>query len=208
MNRIALCLLAFAVSASAAPWEFATRKQGRRVAFVALRGTGPGGACDATLVFSRLAEAGRKPVTKDDATTPPLVIELWLTNAKQATPFKLTDFEGPDATDGIATMVLTAKEKPKTSKWPTSGWFSPLRDPTGGSDKHRDAGEAEVFVFGLGDSFAGYRDLLALADALAAGADAFTIDIAGRAKGAPRLRFDVPLAGASDALKQLLAPRK
>lgn len=207
MIRAALLLFALAFTAQAEPWKFATRKNGKRVAFVKLNGKGPSGACDATLVFSRHAEAARKPVTKDNATTPPLLIELWLTNAKQAAPFNLTDFEGPDATEGFATLTLTAKGKAKARKLPTSGWFSPLRDPTGGSDKHRDAGEAEVFVFGLGDAFKGYQELLTIADALAAGAEGFAIDVAGAKKGAPHLRFDVPVAGASEALKQLMAAK-
>lgn len=207
MMRAALLLLALGVTAHAEPWKFAKRKNGQRVAFVTLSGKGPAGACDATLVFSRLAEAARKPVTKDNATTPPLVIDLWLTNAKQAASFNLTDFEGPDATEGFATVTLTTKNKPRTLKWPTSGWFSPLRDPTGGSDQHRDAGEAEVFVFGLGDAFKGYRELLEVADAMAAGAEALAIDIAGSKEGAPHLRFEVPLAGASEAIKQLMAAK-
>jgi len=207
MIRAALLLFALAFTAHAEPWQFATRKNGKRVAFVKLRGQGPGGACDATLVFSRHADAARQPVKKDNVTTPPLLMELWLTNAKQAGAFNLTDFEGPDATEGFATITLTAKGKPQARKLPTSGWFSPLRDPTGESDKHRDAGEAEVFVFGLGDAFKGHRELLGVADALAAGAEGLTIDVAGAKKSTPRLRFEVPVARASEALKQLMAAK-
>lgn len=203
MMRTALLLFALAFTAHAEPWHFTGRKDGKRVAFVKLSGKGPSGACDATLVFSWHTEAARKPVTKDNVTTPPLVIELWLTNAKQAAPFKLTDFEGPDATEGVATLTLTTKGKMKAHKLPTNGWFSPLRDPTGESDKHRDAGEAEVFVFGLGDPFKGYREILAIADTLAAGTEGLAIDIAGAKKDAPHLRFDVPVAEASEVFKQL-----
>jgi hypothetical protein len=211
MKRVATCLLALALTAHGAEWEFATRKNDRRFAFVKMRGTGAGGACEATLVFSRAGAAQRKLVTKDNATTPPISIELWLTDSKQAKPFKLEDYEGPDAPIGGAkfvTVALTTKGKAHTWKWPASGWFSPLRDPTGGSEVFRSEGEPEAFVFGLGDAFTGYRDLLQVADSLAAGADSFTIDLAGRGKSPAKLHFEVPVPGATDALKQLLAPKR
>lgn len=214
MIRAGLCILAFTVAARSAEksnWEYAAPKDKLRVAFVTLRGAGPSGPCDATLVFTRDAEAARKPVRKDNSTIPPIGAALWLTNAKQAAPFDFNDFEGPDAVSSEARLVavsLTAKGKTSREKWRTSGWYSPLLDPTGRSTKHRGKGDPEAFVFALGDVMGAYRDLLHLADALAAGADAFTIEIAGVKKGSAALRFDVPLAGASDALKQLLATKQ
>lgn len=196
-----------AVGAEKAPsWEFASRKNDLHVAFVKLRGGGPGGACDATLVFSRSRGAERKPVTKNNATTPPIVVELWLTNSKQVAPFKLEDFEGPDAPAGKqVTVTLVVQGKPRTWKLPQSGWFSPLRDGTGADETHAAVGEPESFVFGLGDSVRGYRDLVQIADLLAAGADSLKIEIAAHGKSSAKLGFEVPIAGASEALQPLMA---
>jgi hypothetical protein len=210
--RATLCTFALALAAQgaekAAAWDFGVRASGQRVAHTKVRGTGPGGACDATLVFSRSADAARKPVTKDNVTTPPLVVELWLTNAKQTAPFNLDDFEGPDAPSGSAKLVtssVSGKGKPWARKWTASGWFSPLGGPTGISAEHRRANASEVFVFGIGNVLKDYHDLLQLADALAQGADSLTIEIAAKSNGSPPLRFDVPLAGASEAIQQLMA---
>lgn len=206
MRRVALGLIALTLAAHAAEkpaWEFSTKKSSQRVATAKMRGTG-----DATLAFLREAGAARKPVTKNNVTTPPIAAELWLTDTKQAGGFNFDDFEGPDAPSGSAklvTVTLTTKGKPWTRKWTASGWFSPLRDPVSGAS--RAPGEPDVFVFGLGDVLRDYRDLLHFADSLAAGADACTIEVTGAKKGAAALRFEVPLAGASDALKQLLAAK-
>lgn len=207
MIRTALCTLALTLAAHGAEksaWSFAAKPSGQRVAFANVRGT-----CEAILAFSRANDAARKPVKKNNVTTPPLAVELWLADTKQAGKFDFNDFEGPDAVSGstkLVTVTLTTKGKPWVRKWTASGWFSPLRDPVSGA--HRAEGEPEVFVFGLGDVLRDYRDLVQLADSLAAGADAFTIEIAGAKKGAAGLRFDVPLAGAGDAMKQLLATKQ
>ena len=168
-----------AVGAEKAPaWEFAKRKNDRNLAFVKLRGKGPSGACDATLVISRSRDAQRKPVTKNNATTPPIIFELWLPNSKQAAPFKLEDFEGPDAPAGKqVTVTLTTEGKPRTWKLPQSGWFSPLRDGAG-DESLVTSGGSESFVFGLGDALRGFRDLVQMADLLVAGAESLKIEIA------------------------------
>lgn len=206
MRRPIFCALALITAAHAADkaaWEFATKPSGQRVVTARVNGT-----CEATLAFLRSHDAARKPMRKNNVTTPPIAVELWFADTKQAGAFDFADFEGPDAVSGgskLVTVTLTTKGKPWTRKWTASGWFSPLRDPVSGA--LRAAGEPEVFVFGLGDVLRDYRDLVQLADSLAAGADALTIEIAGAKKGAAGLKFDVPTAGASEALKQLLATK-
>jgi hypothetical protein len=193
----ALTLGAFGAE-KAPTWESMTWNDSNSV-HTKLRGNGPGGACDAELIFRRSRGATRKPVTKNNATTPPLSIELWLTDVKQVAPFKVDDFEGPDAPAGkLVTVTLTTKGKPRVWKLTPSGWYSPLSPGKGDKDPGS-------FVFGLGDSLRDYRDLVQMADLLAAGAESFKIEIAAYGKAGTKLSFDVPLGGADAALKQLMA---
>lgn len=185
------------------------RGHATRFAHVALRGKGPAGDVDATLVFFHPTEVGRKPLRRDDTTAPPVSVELGLHDSHWAGGFPIENFEGPDAPAGDAksvTVTVKAKGTPWTRRWPAAGWFTAsdaVVDPSAVPGPPKE--EPLAFVFGLGSPVRDYRDLVALTDLVAAGVESFTIDIVNP-KDAQRLHFDVPLEGASDAMRKLMAP--
>jgi hypothetical protein len=213
---LAACGILCAAAWSQAPgdasaWQYRLFGGDRRLAHVQIKASGPGGVFDATLLFSRHAtEAGRKPVTKGGVTTPPVIVELCIHDAKQAAPFRLDDFEGPDAPASrlkLARIQVRTDAKPWSRDFKVSGWYSNLSvvlNPVDRSSTEQRSGEPLAFVFGLGDSIRDYRDLLELIDRLTANPGAFTIQISPLASGEP-LKFNVPLSGVIDALKKLTA---
>jgi len=203
---------AFAEDAPA-KWVFRELKNDRRIAHVEMRGTGPSGPIEATLVLSRdAANAGMKPVTKAGATTPPVIVDLCLHNAKQAAPFHLDDFEGPDAPANrskLAKVSLPGDGKPWSRSWATSGWYSNLStvlNPFEITSPDKKSAEPSAFVFGLGDPIRGYRDLLDFVEKLGSARGSLAIQISSVSDHSS-LRFSVPLSGASEAVKRLMAPK-
>ncbi|MFN7973699.1 MAG: hypothetical protein U0166_15340 [Acidobacteriota bacterium] len=200
---IAPCL---AMAADPGGWVFAAKEGDRRVAFVEMTGSGPGGPCRATLVLTHRASAERAPVTKDGATTPPVIAEIWIADSADAKGFDLDEYEGPDAPSGdakLVTVTVSTKGKAWTRHWTCSGWYSPLEDPTSLTGD-RGPDDPLAFVFGLSNAFKNHAELVEMTDLLSAGADAFTIELAGKAKPATRLRFAIPLDGAADAVEKLM----
>jgi hypothetical protein len=194
-------------------WKFRSLKGDRRMAHVDLVGRGPGGPVNATLVISREASAGRKPIERDGATIPPVLMQLCIHDAKQAVPFQQDYYKGPDSPAAKSKLVKItggAGENATMDKFVASGWYSNLSivlDPFSSDSADKLSKEPLSFVFGIGSPSRDFPALLSVVDRLMTGEVSLTFEITSYAKPESRLEFKVPRSGAAEAMAKLLSKK-